>query len=54
MREWLITVTEPTIVVIDALALVLIVIGTAEAFVRGLRAMLASPSSSACSASRRR
>jgi uncharacterized membrane protein len=44
MKEWLITVTEPTIVIIDALALVLIVIGTAEAFVRGLRAMLSSPS----------
>ena len=44
MKEWLITVTEPTIVVIDALALVLIIIGTAEAFVRGLGAMLSSPS----------
>jgi uncharacterized membrane protein len=44
MREWLITVTEPTIVIIDALALVLIIFGTAEAFIGGLRAMLSSPS----------
>jgi len=44
MKEWLIAVTEPTIVVIDALALVLIIIGTGEAFIRGLRAMLSSPS----------
>lgn len=44
MKEWLIALSEPTIVLIDALALVLIVIGTAEAFVKGLGAMLSSPS----------
>ena len=44
MREWLIAVTEPTIVAIDFLALAIIAIGTAEAFVAGLRALLFSPS----------
>ena len=44
MREWLIVVTETAIVVIDALALVIIVIGTVEAFVRGLRLLLSPPS----------
>jgi len=41
MKEWLITVTEYTIVVIDAMALVIVLFGTVEAFVSGLRMMLA-------------
>jgi uncharacterized membrane protein len=44
MKEWLIFVTESAIVVIDWMALVIILIGTVEAFFRGLGAMLASPS----------
>lgn len=44
MKEWLVTATETSIVVIDALALVIIVLGTIEAFVGGLRMMLSGPS----------
>ena len=47
MREWLIVVTEAAIVVIDALALVIIVVGTVEAFVRGLRLLFSSRSGQA-------
>jgi uncharacterized membrane protein len=47
MREWLIFATETTIVVIDAMALVVIVFGTVEAFVTGLRLMIAGTSSGA-------
>ena len=43
MRELLIFVTEKAVVVIDALALVIIVIGTIEAFISALRAMFRSP-----------
>lgn len=43
MRDLLIAVTEPTIVTIDMIALFVVVIGTAEAFIRGLRLMLTSP-----------
>lgn len=43
MKQWLIFATENAIVFIDALALVIVVVGTVEAFVGGLRAMLASP-----------
>jgi uncharacterized membrane protein len=43
MKQWLIIVTEHAIVVIDALALVIILVGTLEAFVCGLRTMLAAP-----------
>jgi len=39
MRVWLVFVTEYAIVIIDALALVIIVIGTIEAFINGLRLM---------------
>lgn len=42
MREWLIVVTENAIVVIDILALIVVLVGTAEAFVSGLRVMLSS------------
>jgi uncharacterized membrane protein len=44
MKQWLVFATENAIVIIDALALVIIVVGTVEAFVGGLRAMLGSPS----------
>ena len=44
MKQWLIFTTENAIVIIDALALVIIVVGTVEAFFGGLRAMLSSPS----------
>ena len=37
MRLWLVFVTEYAIVIIDALALVIIVIGTIEASMNGLR-----------------
>ena len=43
MKEWLILATEKTVVLIDALALVIIVIGTIEAFISALRAMFSSP-----------
>jgi uncharacterized membrane protein len=41
MREWLIFATETAILIIDAMALVVIVFGTVEAFVTGLRLMIA-------------
>lgn len=44
MKQWLIFATENAVVVIDALALIIIVVGTVEAFFGGLRAMLSSPS----------
>ena len=43
MREWLVYVTENAIVIIDILALIIVLIGTVEAFVGGLRVMLFSP-----------
>ena len=42
MKEWLTLITEYAIVGIDALALVIIVVGTIEGFVDGLRVMLFS------------
>jgi uncharacterized membrane protein len=42
MKEWLIVVTNYTVVAIDALALIVIVVGTVEAFFGGLRTMLSS------------
>src|SRR5262245_14418619 len=44
MRDWLVVVTEQAVVVIDAMATVLIVVGTVEAFIDGLRALLGSKS----------
>ena len=44
MKVWLSVVTEHAIVIIDALALLIIVIGTLEAFALGLRTMLGSAS----------
>src|SRR5258705_7003702 len=43
MKEWLTFASEQTVIVIDALALVVIVIGTIEAFVSAMRAMFSSP-----------
>ena len=36
MKEWLIFATERAAIVIDALALIIIVIGTIEAFISGV------------------
>ena len=46
MQAWLQVVTEHAVVLIDWMALVLIGIGTIEAFVNGLRAMLTHPGAS--------
>jgi uncharacterized membrane protein len=43
MEEWLVFVSEQAIVLIDAIALVVIVAGTVQALVAGLRLMLSSP-----------
>jgi uncharacterized membrane protein len=45
MREWFVLVTERTVVVIDAMAMVIIVVGTVEAFIDGMRALFSSKSS---------
>ena len=42
MKEWLVAITEHAIVIIDALALIIIIIGTLEAFFNGLRVMLST------------
>lgn len=42
MKEWLILVTENAILLIDILALIVVLIGTVEAFFGGLRVMLFS------------
>ena len=44
MKEWLVLITENAIVIIDTLALVIIVAGTIEAFIRSLN-LLFSPRS---------
>jgi len=44
MREWLAVATEYTTLTIDSLALLVITVGTLEAFVNGLRVMLGSGS----------
>jgi hypothetical protein len=49
MKQWLTHATEGAVIVIDALALAVIVVGTVEVFIGGLRAMLASADSSASS-----
>lgn len=45
MREWLMLATEYAILVIDAMALVVIAVATIEAFVGGMRLMLAGRAS---------
>ena len=42
MHEWLVAITDGTVLVIDAMVLVIIAIGTIQAFVQGLRVMLLS------------
>jgi uncharacterized membrane protein len=44
MKELLVGVTEYCIVLIDALALIVIVVGTAEAAIKGFALMFSSPS----------
>jgi len=44
MREWLVGLTEQTVLVIDFLALVVIAFATIEAFIGGLRTVLGSKS----------
>lgn len=43
LKEWLVAVTENAAIVIDWMALVIVLIGTAEAFFNGLRLLLSSP-----------
>lgn len=40
MREWLIAITEPTIVIVDAFALLIIAYGTVEAMISVVRVAL--------------
>jgi uncharacterized membrane protein len=40
MHEWLVAITNGTVLVIDAMVLVIIAIGTIQAFVQGMRVML--------------
>lgn len=42
VREWLILVTQGAIVVIDVLALIVVLVGTAQAFYYGMQVMLSS------------
>ncbi len=43
MKEWLVLATNAAVDVIDWLALIVIVLGAAEAFVRGVWTMFAAP-----------
>ena len=43
MEEWLHLVTKDTVVIIDAMALIVVAIGTAEAFFTGLRVAFPAP-----------
>jgi hypothetical protein len=40
MQEWLVAITNGAVLVIDAMVLVIIAIGTIQAFIQGLRVML--------------
>jgi uncharacterized membrane protein len=42
MMEWLVFVSQYAIILIDAMAVILIVVGTVEAFVLGIKALLSS------------
>ena len=44
LKDWLAFLTEHAVVVIDAMVLVLVVVGTVETFINGLRVMLTSRS----------
>jgi uncharacterized membrane protein len=46
MEEWLHRITARVVVIIDAMALIIVAVGTVEAFFAGLRAACAGPSSS--------
>jgi uncharacterized membrane protein len=43
MKEWLVLATEFSATIIDAVALIIVVIGTVECFVNGVRLMFSSP-----------
>jgi uncharacterized membrane protein len=43
MKEWLALATHYAVVIIDAMALIIIFVGTVEAFFAGLKAMLSGP-----------
>jgi len=43
MEEWLHLVTKDVVLIIDAMALIVVAIGTAEAFFTGLRAAFSTP-----------
>jgi uncharacterized membrane protein len=43
LKEWLIVATQQAVVVIDLMALVVILIGTIEAFIRGGWVLVSSP-----------
>jgi uncharacterized membrane protein len=45
VREWLIAITEGAVVVIDAMALLIVAVGTGVAFAAALRAMFSPPAS---------
>jgi uncharacterized membrane protein len=45
MREWLMVVSEYAVLAIDAMATLIIIIGTLEAFIDGLRVIFTSKSS---------
>ena len=40
MHEWLVAITNGTVLIIDAMVLVIIAVGTIQALVQGLRVML--------------
>src|SRR5262245_47096482 len=44
MKEWLVVLTEQAVVVIDIMATLIIIVGTVEAFIDGLRVLLTSKS----------
>ncbi|MBD2746660.1 DUF1622 domain-containing protein [Microvirga sp. BT688] len=46
MKEWLVTVTEYAVLLVDTLAFVIVLFGTLEAFIAGLRLMLAGTENS--------
>lgn len=46
MREWLVICTEHAVLLVDTLALVIVLFGTLEAFIAGLRLMLAGTENS--------
>jgi uncharacterized membrane protein len=43
MKEWLVFATQQAIIIIDAMALIIIFVGTVEAFISGMRVMFSSP-----------